>query len=151
MLWHCFSVLSCCDTASLCTCCGRYLIYELRRRSGYGMVSGGEGGPDGARELRRHALSLCCGQSHCSCFFDFVLCTTVTSPSRPRSISHHTVIIMMTTVTAVYTRARYIMHMQCIQCDNGRGCPAHHHSPALTALQCHHWGNTIIRRKVRQS
>jgi hypothetical protein len=113
------------------------------------MVSGGEGGPDGARELRRHALSLCCGQSHCSCFC--VLCTTVTSPSRPRSISHHTVIIMMTTVTAVYTRARYIMHMQCIQCDNGRGCPAHHHSPALTALQCHHWGNTIIRRKVRQS
>ena len=48
------------------------------RRGGAGafMVSGGEGGPDGAREVRRHALSLCCGQSHCTCFC--VLCTTVT-------------------------------------------------------------------------
>ena len=91
---HFFSVVTLllCDTASQCCARGRYLIYKAgRRRSGEGMgirmVSGGEGGPDGAREVRRHALSLCCGQSHCSCFC--VLCTTVTSPSRPRSSHGH--------------------------------------------------------------
>ena len=91
---HFFSVVTLllCDTASQCCARGRYLIYKAgRRRSGEGMgirmVSGGEGGPDGAREVRRHALSLCCGQSHCSCFC--VLCTTVTSPPRPRSSHGH--------------------------------------------------------------
>jgi hypothetical protein len=141
---HFFSVVTLllCDTASQCCARGRYLIYKAgRRRSGEGMgirmVSGGEGGPDGAREVRRHALSLCCGQSHCSCFC--VLCTTVTSPPRPRSSHGHHHDHDDHTVTAVYTvpRARYIMRIQCIQCGNGRGCPAHHHNPALTALQCH--------------